>query len=343
VSYPKRDRDDTGTRPWTCPDNELGANFDGEETTMLLEKVKNVSIKSAGVVGLAFVVGVALLPARHANAQSGGIQTAAGISTPSCGLAKQPYPSCAPSADEARVAQGYKINPVPLNLSGLDRNKVGIGSYWVNSAGNCDGCHGGSYVSVRGQYTPAENPANLPVSLGGTYTGNATYNGAIPYNPPATENAVAFLAGGNNFNPSGACDASGMGACGSTEVLARNLTPDFTTGKPLPEGNTLNHFIATLRNGHDFQNVGVTPGPTNVSAPADGSKLQIMPWPALGSATDYDLEAIYEYLAAIPCISNAASPYPEVKHICPALTDANYGAAAYHKYSYANGQVQRLD
>jgi hypothetical protein len=309
---------------------------------MLLEKLKNVWIKSAGPLVLGLVVGIAMLPTVPANA-AGGIQTAAGISTPSCGLAIQPYPTCPVGADEARIAQGYKINPAALNLTGLDPKKVGIGSYWVNSAGNCDGCHGGVYGPTPGQFTAAENPANLPVSLGGTYTGKATYNGAIPYDPPATENPAAFLAGGNNFNPSGACDASGMGACGSTEVLARNLTPDFTTGRPLPEGNTLEHFKATLRTGHDIQNVGTTPGPTSIAAPADGSKLHIMPWPALGSATDYDLESIYEYLAAIPCISNATSPYPEVIHICPATTDPSYGTAAYHRYNYVNGQVQRLD
>ncbi len=32
--------------------------------------------------------------------------------------------------------------------------------------------------------------------------------------------------------------------------------------------NTLEHFKQTLRTGHDFQNVGLTPGPTGVSAPA---------------------------------------------------------------------------
>jgi len=340
VSHPGRDRGDSATRPHIRTAKTLGAKLDWEETTMLLEKLKNVWIKSAGLLGLTLVVGIAALPARIATA---GIQTPAGTSTPSCGLGKQPYPSCPVSADDERIAKGYQINPVRLNLTGLDPRKVGIGSYWVNSAGNCDGCHGGVFVSVPGQFTPAENPANLPVSLGGTYTGKATYNGAIPYNPPATENPVAFLAGGNNFNPSGACDASGMGACGSTEVLARNLTPDFATGRPLPEGNTLAHFKTTLRNGHDFQNVGTTPGATSVAAPADGSKLQIMPWPALGSATDYDLEAIYEYLSAIPCISNASSPYPEVVHVCPATSDPSYGTAAYHPYGYANGQVQRLE
>jgi hypothetical protein len=306
-------------------------------------KTVPVDPDSAGPIDSASEVASEPLTAQSANAQK-RIQTAAGLSTPSCGLGSKPYPSCPLSLEDERIAEGFKINPAVLNMKGLDAKKVGIGSYWVNSAGNCDGCHGGVFTAVPGQFTPAENPANLPVSLGGTYTGKATYNGAIPYNPPATENPVAFLAGGNNFNRTGACDASGMGACGSTELLARNLTPDFETGRPLPEGNTLEHFVATLRNGHDFQKVGLNcPGPDCVTAPADGSKLQIMPWPALGSATDYDLESIYAYLSAIPCISNSSSPYPEVKHTCPEAKDSNYGTASYHKYGYAGGQVQRLD
>jgi hypothetical protein len=309
-----------------------------------------VAPNAAGQRGSVVSAGVALrpdpsadVPAQAANGQK-GIQTAAGLSTPGCGLGLQPYPSCPLSSEDARIAEGFKINPVPLNLKGLDPRMVGIGSYWVNSAGNCDGCHGGAFTAVKGQFTPAQNPANLPVSLGGTYTGNAVYNGAIPYNPPATENPVAFLAGGNNFNRTGACDASGMGACGSTELLARNLTPDFSTGRPLPEANTLEHFKTTLRTGHDFQKVGLNcPGPDCVVAPSDPSKLQIMPWPALGSGTDYDLESIYAYLSAIPCISDASSSYPEVLHTCPKASDANYGTAGYHAYTYVNGQALKLD
>ncbi len=312
---------------------------------MLLEKLMHAWTKSAGALGLASLLGIALTAAQPTNAQQGGIQTPAGISTPRCGLGLVPYPSCPLGRDDERVAQGYRINPVPLNLTGLDPRKVGIGSYWVNSAGNCDGCHAGAFTAVNGQYIPAENPANLPVSLGGTYAGNATYNGAIPYDPPATENPVAFLGGGANFgNPAGSCDASGMGGCGATQIIVRNLTPDFSTGRPLPEQNTLDHFKKTLRTGHDFQSVGlICPGPKCVAAPADGTKLQIMPWPALGLATDYDLEAIYEYLAAIPCISNSTSPYPEIAHTCPAATDPNYGAASYHTYAYEGGRARRTD
>jgi hypothetical protein len=327
---------------------------------MWLENIMNAWSRSAGLLGSACAVAAALLAVQPANAQQGGISTAAGISTPSCGLGLQPYPSCPTSRDDQRIAQGYKLNPVPLNLTGLDPRKVGIGSYWINSAGNCDGCHAGSFTSPPGQLTANGNPAQLPTALGGPYTLSTNYNGAIPYDPPSQENPASFLGGGNNFNPSGACDASGMGACGATRVLARNLTPDFTTGRPLPEQNTLARFITTLRTGHDFQNVGSTSTPvtvcttsngvqtctttnTVVTAPADGSKLSVMPWPAAGSATDYDLEAMYEYLKAIPCISNSNSPYPEIVHTCPAAGDPLYGTSTYHQYRYVNGQAQAAD
>ena len=42
---------------------------------------------------------------------------------------------------EERVARGFKIAPVPLNLAGLDRNLVGLGSYLVNALGGCQDCH----------------------------------------------------------------------------------------------------------------------------------------------------------------------------------------------------------
>jgi len=255
--------------------------------------------------------------------------------------------------DDQRIAEGYRINPVPLNLTGLDPRQVGIGSYWVNSAGNCDGCHGGTN---GGQALPGWNPADLPCSVAdvtGCYTGSYNSNTVIPYNPAYYENPVSFVGGGANFgSPTGACDGSGMGGCGLTTLLVRNITPDFSTGHPLPEANTLYEFIQTLRTGHDFQDVhpncppGTSPTGTCVTAPADGSKLQVMPWPAAGSATDYDLASIYAYLTAIPCIptntstittGTAAPPF----HTCPAGTV--YGSTTgYYYYNYVNGHVVQV-
>jgi hypothetical protein len=42
---------------------------------------------------------------------------------------------------ESRIAIGYKITPVRLNLRGSNRALVGLGSYLVNAAGACNDCH----------------------------------------------------------------------------------------------------------------------------------------------------------------------------------------------------------
>jgi hypothetical protein len=58
----------------------------------------------------------------------------------------------------------------------------------------------------------------------------------------------------------------------------------------LPAGLTLAQFIEVMRTGKDFKN----------RHPQFGPVLQVMPWPALSKLTDDDLEAIYEYLRAVP-------------------------------------------
>ena len=40
-------------------------------------------------------------------------------------------------------------------------------------------------------------------------------------------------------------------------------------------------------------------------SPADLSLLQIMPWPVYGKMSDRELQAMYEYLRAIPCVGSA--------------------------------------
>ena len=42
----------------------------------------------------------------------------------------------------------------------------------------------------------------------------------------------------------------------------------------------------------------------------DGNLLQIMPWATFSGMTDLDIEAIYEYLSAIPCLDNTWSTPP---------------------------------
>jgi mono/diheme cytochrome c family protein len=46
----------------------------------------------------------------------------------------------ATDSDVQRIRQGLNIAPVPLNLTGLDKNKVGLGSYLVTVA-QCNDCH----------------------------------------------------------------------------------------------------------------------------------------------------------------------------------------------------------
>lgn len=42
---------------------------------------------------------------------------------------------------DSRIAIGYEITPVQLNLRGSNRALVGLGSYLVNAAGACNDCH----------------------------------------------------------------------------------------------------------------------------------------------------------------------------------------------------------
>ncbi len=66
-----------------------------------------------------------------------------------------------------------------------------------------------------------------------------------------------------------------------------------------------------MRMGTDFDHLHPTctsptptPTPANcIPAPVDGSVLQVMPWPTFHNMTDHQLTAIYEYLSAIPGLS----------------------------------------
>ena len=60
----------------------------------------------------------------------------AGIAFAGLGTAPQAHAD----SDTARIAEGLKIAPVPLNLTGLNKNQVGLGSYLVTIA-QCNGCH----------------------------------------------------------------------------------------------------------------------------------------------------------------------------------------------------------
>jgi hypothetical protein len=73
-----------------------------------------------------------------------------------------------------KIAQGFKIAPVPLNLKGKDRKLVGLGSYIVNAQGGCNDCH--------------TNPSYA--------------NGGDPFKGERKKiNADGYLAGGQQFGP----------------------------------------------------------------------------------------------------------------------------------------------
>jgi hypothetical protein len=87
---------------------------------------------------------------------------------------------------------------------------------------------------------------------------------------PEQINQRCYLAGGAQFGP----------------FRSRNLTPQ----DGLPAGLTLSEFKDALRHGTDYNN-DATP------------ILQVMPWPVYGKMSDKQLEAIYEFLRAIPPIA----------------------------------------
>jgi hypothetical protein len=202
---------------------------------------------------------------------------------------------------ESRIKIGFEIAPVPLNLAEKDRALVGLGSYLVNAVGDCNGCHNSG------------GPPNFNYASGGN-----------PYfNQPQVVDPTVYLSGGANFGPVGT--PTGPAGYAGPNMIVRNLTPD-KNGRP-ERGHTLSEFMQIMRHGKDFDHIhptctaaqleeieaGDTPVciPTSPGNPVDGDLLQIMPWPTFSHMSDRDIEAIYEYLSAIPCIDNTTSPPPD--------------------------------
>jgi PKD domain len=176
--------------------------------------------------------------------------------------------------DPVKVKQGIAIAPVPLNMAGKDPNFVGYGSYLVNAAGDCNGCHSDGTTT---QYAKGGNP----------YFGQS-----------AVVNAATYLGGGRDFG-------AFPNATGNfPHIISRNLTPDYT-GLGVG-GDTFNQFLLIIRTGVDLDHVHPTctgaPDGTCIPAPFDGSLLQVMSWPTFRNMTDDDLNAIYTYLSSIPCL-----------------------------------------
>jgi len=204
------------------------------------------------------------------------------------------------SSTDSRVQLGYAAVPLglQLNLKGLNHDLVGVGSYIVNGQADCNGCH----------------------------TSNAATEYNDPGNPffnqhPAKVNLAGYLAGGNDFGPVGPGISGGVVGAGP-DIITRNLTPDHTG---LPEGgHTFSEFLNILRTGHDYDQLHLNCSSTVTdncyfAVPGneiDGTLLQIMPWPTFSHMSDDDIQAIYEYLRAVPCNANSSSPYPWVRNVC---------------------------
>jgi len=187
--------------------------------------------------------------------------------------------------EQSRIQIGFEIAPVPLNLSGKDRDLVGLGSYIVNSVAGCNDCHSAGPAT---QYVGGHNP----------YFGQS----------PKQVNPATYLGGGRDFLAL---------IPGSAHIVSRNLTPDKTG---MPEGGrSFAQFLLIMRTGVDLDKLHPTctgaPNANCVPPPFDGSLLQIMPWPVFQTMTNHDLRAIYEYLSAVPCV--AGPPSGELHNDCP--------------------------
>ena len=191
---------------------------------------------------------------------------------------------------EAKVQIGFQIAPVKLNLAGKDRALVGLGSYIVNGANDCNACHN-SGAPPNFEYLPGANP----------------YASQRKILDPAT-----YLGGGQNFGK--------VAGPPSPDIVTRNLTPD-NTGRP-EGGHTFAEFVRIMRHGKDFDHLHpncsatITKNCIPAGSGIDGDLLQIMPWPYFQSMTEHDLLAIYTYLSAIPCITGPADPKNPLHNDC---------------------------
>ena len=208
--------------------------------------------------------------------------------------------------DEASLVRiGFKIAPVPLKFDEEKRDLVGLGSFIVNAQSDCNGCH------------TAGGPPNFNYAGGGN-----------PYfGQKAVVDPSVYLSGGMNFGPVGT-PTGPLGYAGPN-IITRNLTPD-NTGQA-EGGHTLDEFKEIMNKGTDFDHIhpictaeqlAQIEATTDPSAPlpvcipatmgnsVDGDLLQIMPWPVFHNMTGHQIEAIYEYLNAIPCLDNTTSTPP---------------------------------
>lgn len=93
------------------------------------------------------------------------------------------------------------------------------------------------------------------------------------FGQPLQVNTEGYLAGGVAFGP----------------FLSRNITPDATGA---PGALSRSDFMQVLKTGQDFKQLHPEIAPI----------LQVMPWPIHQNLFDRDMDAIYEFLSAIPCL-----------------------------------------
>jgi hypothetical protein len=181
---------------------------------------------------------------------------------------------------------------IVLTMSGKDSDMVGLGSYLVNVAADCNGCH---TADPSTEFAAGGNPYLL--------------HGLTPplFNGTKKVNPKTYLGGGSDFGS--------FGAGANAEIISRNLTPDKTG---LPEGgNTLTDFMQIMKTGADLDHrhpsCSTTITTNCLSFPFNGAVLQVMPWTAFQNLTDRQLTAIYTYLSAIPCLEGGPG---EPAHRC---------------------------
>src|SRR5262249_3755823 len=114
-------------------------------------------------------------------------------------------------SEEKQIRIGFEIAPVPLNMEGKQPDLVGLGSYIVNTIGNCNDCH-------------TTSPANEYATGGVPFLGQHQKK----------VNPAAYLAGGRLF--------------GAYPYAARNLTP---TKEGLPAGLSEQEFLNAMKTGVD--------------------------------------------------------------------------------------------
>lgn len=213
-------------------------------------------------------------------------------------------------SEQSLIQQGYAISPIPrsqLKMAGKDPELVGLGSYLVNAAADCNGCH-----SFPRFLNVGDNEGKNPLY-------NDPYSGA-PTDQPLTNaplhanfNVTHFLAGGRCFGG----------------FMARNITPDGS-GRPL--GLTLEEFFRVMRTGEDVacKKNSAEPICALGTPGANDAELQTMSWPTYHGMTDRHLTAIYTYLSAIP----HAEACNTVTDGCPGFSGLARLIAP--KYAYAN-------